>query len=238
LSLLELRDVVKRYASGDTVVRALDRANLAVDSGELVAIYGPSGSGKSTLLLIAAGMLAPDRGSVRYADRDIANLTDAESADLIRREIGFVFQSFFLLPGVTAIDNVALPLLAERISMREARRRAAPLLERVGLGHRMTHRPMQLSGGERQRVAVARALVNRPRLILADEPTGSLDTKSGTAVLELLSEICGEHRAAAIVVTHDPVAASIAARVHDLRDGRLSAPGAGGLRAPATTSEV
>lgn len=221
MSLLELRRVTKRYAIGDTVVRALSDVTIEVAPGEVVAVYGPSGSGKSTLLLVAAGMLSPDSGSVRFDGQDIASLTDQEAADLLRRDIGFVFQSFFLLPGITATDNAAVPLLAERVPMRDARERASLWLERVGLPHRMSHRPGQLSGGERQRVAIARALVNEPRLILADEPTGSLDSKTGRQMLELLADMCRERDSSLIVVTHDPLAAGVADRVLDLQDGRL-----------------
>ncbi len=223
MSVLELHDVTKHFATGDQVICALKGITLAVEPGELIAVYGPSGSGKSTLLLVAAGMVAPDAGSVRVAGTDISALSAAESAHLAQTEIGFVFQSFNLLQGATAADNAAFPLLAGRMSLDEARRRAAPWLDRVGLRRRLTHFPAQLSGGERQRVAIARALVHEPKLILADEPTGSLDTENGRLVLELLAEICRERQAAGVVVTHDPAAASIADRVLDLRDGMLSA---------------
>jgi len=223
VSGLELRDVVKHYPSGEETVRAVDGVTLAVAPGELVALYGPSGSGKTTLLLLAAGLLAPDRGAVRFGGRDLAVLSQREAAEYQRREVGFVSQSFDLLPGVPALDNAAVKLLADRVPLAAARREARPWLEHVGLGHRAQHLPAHLSGGERQRVALARALANGPRLVLADEPTGNLDSRRGAEVLALLLRVSREQQVAVLLVTHDPQAAEVADRVLTLRDGRLEA---------------
>jgi putative ABC transport system ATP-binding protein len=222
VSGLELRDVVKHYSSGDEVVRAVDGVTLSVARGEVVALYGPSGSGKTTLLLLAAGLVAPDRGSVRFDGCELGPLSNERLAEYQRRDVGFISQSFDLLPGVPAIDNAAIKLLADRVPLLAARREATPWMERVGLGRRLFHMPAQLSGGERQRVAIARALANGPRLLLADEPTGNLDTQRGTEVLSLLTRVSREHDAAVVLVTHDPQAAEMADRVLTLRDGLLS----------------
>ena len=224
MSGLELAAIVKHYRGAGEVVRAVDDVTLAVAAGEVLALYGPSGSGKTTLLLLAAALLAPDAGTVRFAGRDVGALSTEEAALYQRREVGFISQSFDLLPGVPALDNAAVKLLADRVPLAQARRDAAPWLERVGLERRLQHSPAQLSGGERQRVAVARALANGPRLVLADEPTGNLDTERGEAVLALLLRVSREHGAAVLLVTHDPQAAGIADRVLALRDGRLTAP--------------
>jgi putative ABC transport system ATP-binding protein len=218
---LELRAVVKHYAGTTELVRAVDGVTLTVRPGELVALYGPSGSGKTTLLLLAAGIVSPDAGSVCFDGRDLAALSDAERSDYQRRDIGFVYQSSHLLAGVPALENAAVKLLADRVSLDRARLAAIPWLERVGLGTRLGHVPAKLSGGERQRVAIARALVNRPRVILADEPTGNLDTRRGAEVLQLLADLCREREAGVLLVTHDPQAAAVADRVCTLRDGVL-----------------
>jgi putative ABC transport system ATP-binding protein len=219
---LEMREVVKHYRGSSEVVHAVDGITLSVGPGELVALYGPSGSGKTTVLLLAAGVLAPDAGSVRFDGRDLAERDDAELSAYQRRDIGFVYQSFHLLAGVPALENAAVKLLADRVPLDRARAMAVPWLERVGLGARLGHVPAQLSGGERQRVAIARALVNEPRLILADEPTGNLDTRRGAEILELLDELRRERGVAVLLVTHDPQAAAIADRVCTLRDGLLT----------------
>jgi putative ABC transport system ATP-binding protein len=217
---LELRAVVKHYQGGE-VVRAVDGVSLRIEPGELVALYGPSGSGKTTLLLLGASIEPPDAGAVLFDGRDLGTFSNAERAVHQRRKIGFVTQDAHLIPGVPAMENAALKLLADRVSLREARRHAGQWLERVGLGHRLDHDPARLSGGERQRVAIARALVNEPPLILADEPTGNLDSRRGREILTLLSGICHERGAGALLVTHDPAAAEIADRVLALRDGKL-----------------
>jgi putative ABC transport system ATP-binding protein len=221
-AVLELDDVVKHYAGpGGEVVRAVDGVALAIRAGEVVALHGPSGSGKSTLLMLAAALMAPDAGVVRFEGRDLATLSSSEAADYLRRTVGFVYQSFHLMAGVPAVENAAIKLLADRVPLAEARRAAVPWLERVGMGARLDHPPEELSGGERQRVAIARALVNEPRVILADEPTGSLDTQRGGEILALLAEIARQQRAAVLLVTHDAQAAAIADRVCILRDGKL-----------------
>jgi len=221
-AVLELHGVVKHFPSlGGEVVRAVDGVTLTVHAGEVVALHGPSGSGKSTLLMLAAAMIAPDAGLVRVHGQDLAGLSAGQVADYQRREIGFVYQSFHLMAGVPAVENAAIKLLADRVALGQARRVATAWLERVGLAGRLNHTPDQLSGGERQRVAIARALVNEPRVILADEPTGSLDTQRGGEILALLASIARQQRAAVLLVTHDPQAAAVADRVCTLRDGRL-----------------
>jgi len=223
-AVLELDGVVKHYAGfGGEVVRAVDGVSLAVRAGEIVALHGPSGSGKSTLLMLAAAIMAPDAGLVRFQGQDVGDLSAGETADYQRRKIGFVYQSFHLMAGVPAVENAAIKLLADRVPLNAARRATVPWLERVGLAARLNHTPDQLSGGERQRVAIARALVNEPQLILADEPTGSLDSQRGGEILALLADIARQQRVGVLLVTHDPQAAAIADRVCTLRDGQLAA---------------
>jgi putative ABC transport system ATP-binding protein len=220
--LLELRELVKHYpAIGGEPVRAVDGVSLKVEPGEMVALYGPSGSGKTTLLLMVATLLAPTSGAVLIGGRDVSSLSEREASHFRLSELGFIRQNFDLLPGVTAIDNAVLKLL-KSMRWREAHRQIAPLLERLGLGQRLEHRAELLSMGERQRVMIARALSTQPRLLLADEPTGSLDTQRGREVLELLTELCREHQVAIVLVSHDPQAAAYADRVYALRDGKLS----------------
>ncbi len=223
MSALELRDVVKHYACGDgEIVRAVDGVSLTILPGEFVALYGPSGSGKTTLLLMAAGLLAPDEGSVLFDGRDVVRRTPQEGALYRRREVGFVFQSFHLMPGASALENAALKLLSDGFTLEEACQAARPWLERVGLGERAAHTTDQLSMGERQRVAIARALVNEPRLLLTDEPTGNLDSKRSRETLALLRDLSHERQLPALLVTHDPQATAFVDRVHTLRDGQLS----------------
>lgn len=221
VSVLEFQGVVKHYADVDEVVRAVDDVTFSIKPGEMVALNGPSGSGKTTLLLLATALIKPDAGTVRVGEQDLAILSGRDVADYQRREIGFIYQSFHLMSGVPAVENAAVKLLADGVSLRDARSTAASWLERVGLGHRLDRSPERLSGGERQRVAIARALVNEPRLILADEPTASLDTKRGLEILSLLADIAHEQHSAVLLVTHDPQAAALADRVYGLRDGRL-----------------
>jgi putative ABC transport system ATP-binding protein len=219
--VLELRDLVKHYRIGvGEPVRAVDGVSLSVAAGELVALYGPSGSGKTTLLMIIAALLAPDSGSVLVEGREISALSVSDGARYRRRELGFVRQSLDLVPGVGVLDNAALKLLGT-MRKREAHRRVVPLLEMLGLAGRLKHRPDQLSMGERQRVMIARALSTEPKLILADEPTGSLDSTRGGEVLGLLRDVAHERSVAAVLVTHDPRAVAFADRVFALRDGRL-----------------
>lgn len=220
--MLELQELVKQFPSGGgEVVRALDGVSMSIAGGELVALYGPSGSGKTTLLTIVAALVPPDSGRVFVDGREVSALPAREAARYRRLDLGYVSQSLDLLPGVPAIDNAALKLFDLRVGVREARRRVAPLLERLGLGDRLHHRSDQLSAGERQRVLVARALATGPSLVLADEPTGSLDSERSHEVLTLLTEVCQEQGVAMLLVTHDPQAAAFANRVQALRDGRL-----------------
>jgi putative ABC transport system ATP-binding protein len=201
-------------------VRAVDGVSLEVGAGETVALFGPSGSGKTTLLLMIAALLKPTAGRVLIGGRDISSFSERQVSDFRLAELGFIRQSFDLLAGVSAIDNASLKLLATR-PWRQAQREITPLLERLGLGGRLRHRAETLSMGERQRVMIARALSTGPRLLLADEPTGSLDTRRGREVLELLRELCRERRVAVVLVSHDPMAAEYADRVLTLQDGRL-----------------
>jgi putative ABC transport system ATP-binding protein len=219
--MLQLRDVVKHYRAGDgDIVRAVDGVSLSVAPRELVALYGPSGSGKTTLLMLIAALLMPDAGTVTVNGRQVSSLSARERARYRRTELGFIRQSIDLIPGVRADDNAALKLLAST-DRRDAQRRISPLLERLGLDQRVTRRSEQLSMGERQRVMIARALSTDPRLVLADEPTASLDSRRGGEVLELLTEVCHERDVTVLLVTHDPAAAAFADQVHALRDGRL-----------------
>jgi putative ABC transport system ATP-binding protein len=220
--MLELRDLVKHYpAIGGEPVRAVDGVSLRVEPGEMVALYGPSGSGKTTLLLMIATLLAPTSGTVLIGGRDISSLSEREASRFRLTELGFIRQNFDLLPGVSAIDNAVLKLLKTH-RWSAAQREVAPLLERLGLGERLRHRAETLSMGERQRVMIARALSTEPSLLLADEPTGSLDTQRGREVLELLRGLCHERGVAVVLVSHDPMAAQYADRALALRDGRLS----------------
>jgi putative ABC transport system ATP-binding protein len=223
VSALELRDVIKHYPSGGETVRAVDGVSLTVSPTELVALYGPSGSGKTTLLELAAGLLSPDAGSVLFEGRDISRLPPGESALYRRREVGLVFQSFHLIAGASALDNAAVKLLADGMTLREAREQAGPWIDRVGLGARAHHTPARLSMGERQRIAIARALVNEPKLLLTDEPTGNLDSKRSREILALLRDICEEREIPGLLVTHDPQATSYTSKVFTLRDGQLRA---------------
>ena len=219
--MLELRDLVKHYPEvGGEPVRAVDGVSMTVEPGEMVALYGPSGSGKTTLLLMVATLLAPTSGAVLIGGRDVSSLSEREASHFRLSELGFIRQNFDLLPGVTAIDNAVLKLL-KTMRWRDAHRQVAPLLDRLGLGGRLEHRAETLSMGERQRVMIARALSTEPRLLLADEPTGSLDSQRGREVLELLTELCREHQVAIVLVSHDPQAAAYADRVYALRDGKL-----------------
>jgi putative ABC transport system ATP-binding protein len=221
VSGLQLREVVKHYHSGGETVRAVDGISLVIAPGELVSLYGPSGSGKTTLLQLTAGLLTPDSGSVVFDGRDIARLSTQESASYRLHDVGLVFQAFHLIAGASALENAAVKLLADGCSLRDAKRRARPWLDRVGLGARAEHVPAQLSMGECQRVAIARALVNEPRLLLTDEPTGNLDSKRSREILELLHELCSERQIPGLLVTHDPQAGAVTSSVYTLRDGRM-----------------
>jgi putative ABC transport system ATP-binding protein len=218
---LELVDIVKHYGSGDTEVRALTDVSLTVAPGELMAVMGPSGCGKSTLLHLAGGLEDPTAGQVRVAGLDVPLMPAADRAALRRSDVGYVFQRLNLVVSLTALENVMLPLELEGVGAREARARAREALAAVGLTEQVDRFPDDFSGGQQQRIAVARAVVGRRRLILADEPTGALDTMTGDQVIELLAGLPGREGTAVLLVTHEPRYASWADRVVFLRDGRI-----------------
>ena len=220
MSVLELRDVTKTYGEGATEVHALAGIDLSVDAGELVAVMGPSGSGKSTLLTIAGSLEEPTSGEVRIGGVSLATMPRDDKARLRRRTIGYVFQDFNLLPGLTSAENVSLPLELDGVPAKRAHAAGVAALERLGLGDQIDRYPEQLSGGERQRVAIARAVVGERRLVLADEPSGALDSKNGEAVMQMLRDACARG-VAAVVVTHDAHLATWADQVVVLRDGRM-----------------
>lgn len=219
--VLEAREVSKNYQMGEVTVRALDAVGFSVEKGEFVAVMGPSGSGKSTLLHLLGGLDEPSGGEIVLAGEPISHLSDDEVTRVRRQKVGFIFQFYNLVPTLTAEENVALPLLIDGKSVAAYRDKILGLLEMVGLQNRQHHKPDQMSGGQQQRVAIARAFVNDPEIVLADEPTGNLDSKSGTAILELLRRSCDELKQTIVMVTHDPRAASYADRVVFLKDGRI-----------------
>ena len=221
-ALIELTGVTKRFAMGERFVEALRGLDLTIHEGEFVAIMGPSGSGKTTLLEILGAISRPSDGTYRFDGEQIEDLDDDRLADLRARRIGFVFQTFNLMPRMSAVRNAALPLLYAGVPRRDREARARVLLERFGLGERLEHRPAQLSGGERQRVAVARSLVNDPRVLLADEPTGNLDEATGREILKVFRSLHAEGRTI-LVVTHSEQVAECAQRVVRIRDGRVDA---------------
>lgn len=219
--MIEARDLVKTYRLGESEVRALDGVSLRVERGEMVAIRGPSGSGKTTLMHVLGCLERPDGGAYILDGRDVSRLNKDQLAEIRNRRIGFVFQLFNLLPRMTALENVALPL--QYAARHDAKDRAAEALKKVGLGNRMEHEPQQLSGGQRQRVSIARALVTDPAIMLADEPTGALDSRSGEEILNLFKELNG-HGNTVIIVTHDLGVARHCQREIYIRDGRLTDP--------------
>ena len=221
-ALIALRGVTKMHRKSGEVIRALDGIDLEVAEKGMVAIVGASGSGKSSLLHVIGAMDRPSAGEVRVAGQDLNRLPEAALMRFRRQTVGFVFQAFNLIPNLTAVENVMLPMEFNAIAAPERRRRAAGLLERVDLSKRLAHRPRELSGGEQQRVAIARALANDPPLILADEPTGNLDSKTGQMIYELLKEISRERTV--LVVTHAEALAQMADRVVHIKDGRLVPP--------------
>jgi len=219
--LIQLRDVWKVYHLGDVEVRALRGVSVDIGVGEFVAIVGASGSGKSTCMNLIGCLDQPTRGTYRLGDVDVSTLSVNERAAIRSRRIGFVFQNFNLLGRSTALENVALPMIYANVSFAEQRRRARELLAAVGLGAREQHMPSQLSGGQQQRVAIARALANGPSLLLADEPTGNLDTESSTEIMELFLRLRRERRLTIVVVTHEPHIADYTERIVTFRDGRI-----------------
>lgn len=219
-AMLALTRVVKEYRVGEEPVRALDGIDLRLEAGEFTAVIGPSGSGKSTLLHMLGALDRPDSGSIRFQGTEIGDLSEERQSEFRRHRVGFVFQFFNLLPTLSAWENVAVPKLLDGTGLRKAKPRALALLEQVGLGARAEHRPAELSGGQMQRVAVARALIMDPPLILADEPTGNLDSKTGAAILELLATVAGSGNSV-VMVTHDRGAVDYCDRVVTLGDGRI-----------------
>jgi putative ABC transport system ATP-binding protein len=220
--MIEARQLHKSYAIGNRRIEVLNDVSIQVAAGEFAVIQGSSGSGKSTLLSILSGLDRPDSGTVHIQGQDITDLSEDDLAPLRNRTFGFVFQSFYLVPSLSALENVMFP--AELSNSSEAAAEAQTLLERVGLGQRQQNMPHQLSGGEQQRVAICRALINRPAIIFADEPTGNLDSNSGQAILELMLEFQREFGAALLMVTHNPDIARRADTRFDLADGRLTGP--------------
>ena len=219
--LLQAIDVVRDYPSGDTVIHALRNVSLAADPGELVAVRGRSGSGKTTFLNILGGLDHPTSGRVIIDGHEVSSMSEDELVDVRRRSVAFIFQSFGLVPILSAAENVEIPLRLVKTNARERDGRVHELLELVGLGGRAKHRPHELSGGEQQRVAIARALANRPRILLADEPTGQLDSETGHVIMMLLRDVVRTEGVTAVVATHDPVMLDVADRVLELRDGEL-----------------
>lgn len=221
MPVLEAKSVKKEYKLGQHVVNALTGVNFIVEEGEFVAIMGPSGSGKSTLLHLLGGLDSPTDGNITLAGQSLAKLSEHKTTLVRRHNVGFVFQFFNLLPTLTAEENVLLPVIIDGKNPRKYKERLSNILDLVGLLDRRKHKPDQLSGGEQQRVAIARALITEPAILLADEPTGNLDTKTGTAIMELLRRSCNELNQTVIAVTHDPKAAAYANRVIFLRDGDI-----------------
>jgi putative ABC transport system ATP-binding protein len=221
VSIVEARQLTRVYGTGDTAVVALDHVDVSIDEGEFVAVMGPSGCGKSTLLNLVGGLDRPTTGQVLIDGLDIATMSDRSLTQLRRRRLGFVFQFFNLIPVLTVAENAALPLTLDDVAAQTAKAKAAEWLEKVGLSGKLESRPDQLSGGQQQRVAVARALVTEPALILADEPTGNLDTKSADEIADLLKQVAEEWGRAVVMVTHDPRIASHARRIIFMRDGRI-----------------
>ena len=218
---IQLVEICRHFELGSTDVKALDKINLEIDQGEFVALVGPSGSGKSTLLNLLGGLDRPTSGELNMQGLGLQDATETELTAHRRHNVGFIFQSFNLLPTLTALENVALPLMLSGVPLKERHARAADLLKRVGLDHRLDHRPTEMSGGEQQRAAIARALVNNPQLILADEPTGNLDSSTGDEVMQLLRNLNAESGVTLVVVTHDPEVAAYADRIVYLRDGGI-----------------
>jgi putative ABC transport system ATP-binding protein len=220
--MLELDGVVRHYHGLGEEVRAVDGVSFALDAGEMLALHGPSGSGKTTLLLLIAALVKPESGVIRFDGREVSAFNEKQASDYLMRDVGFIYQNFHLMPRVSALENAATHLVLAGVGMRQAASLALPWLERVGLGERLNYPPERLSGGERQRVAIARALAGEPKLILADEPTGNLDSVRSRETVQLLHSLARHARAAVLLVTHDLEAAAVADRRMTMRDGRLS----------------
>jgi putative ABC transport system ATP-binding protein len=219
--VIEISEAWKLHKLGDEVVKALVAAELTVMPGEFVCLMGPSGSGKSTLLNIIGGLDRPTKGTVKVAGRDTATLTESQFAALRHDTIGFIFQSYNLIPFLSAVENVELPLMFEPYDRKSLRKRALELLELVGLGHRVHHQPTKMSGGEQQRTAIARSLISNPTLVLADEPTANLDHRTGETVVRMLRDLCSELGVTVVASTHDPTVADEASRVVRMKDGQI-----------------
>ena len=242
LYAVQTTDLCRHYRMGSSIIRAVDGISLCIERGGFVALLGQSGSGKSTLLNLLAGLDRPTSGSVRVQGRDLAGMSAQELACYRRNDVGMVFQAFHLIPNMTITENVELPMRFAEVDRGERAQRVRESLERVGLGHRLQHRPSELSGGEQQRVAIARALVNRPALLLADEPTGNLDSRTGEDILDLIRELSLSLRTTVVMVTHErPLAERYAQRLIFLGDGKLlsftpttPSPGLAGAEVPGT----
>lgn len=221
MALIQVENLTKVYGKGETAVTALDNVSLSVEAGEFLAVMGPSGCGKSTLLYLMGGLDRPSGGRVIIKDQDLNQLSDDALTRLRRREIGFVFQFYNLIPVLTAMENAAMPILLDGARTYKAKAKAREWLEKVGLGDRLNNRPDQLSGGQQQRVAIARALVAEPELILADEPTGNLDTRASDEIADLLRQVANQWGRAVVMVTHDPSVAAHADRILFLKDGLI-----------------
>ena len=220
-TLIQLKDICKVYNPGENEVRALDHINLEIMEGELVAIIGQSGSGKSTLMNMLGCLDVPTSGSYYLHGQDVSHLKDNELSAIRNKEIGFIFQGFNLIANLNAVENVELPLIYRGIGKQERRKLAKEALEMVGLGHRMDHKPSEMSGGQQQRVAIARAIAAKPPVILADEPTGNLDSHTSEEVMELMQRVVREQKKTLVMVTHDDHLATYADRVFHIRDGRI-----------------
>jgi len=221
MPLVQTENLTKVYGKGETAVTALNGVSISVESGELVAVMGPSGCGKSTLLHLLGGLDLPTKGSVKIDGKSLASLSDKELAQLRRRKIGFIFQFFNLIPILDAVDNAALPLLLDGVNSKQAKQKATELLTKLGLGARLGNRPDELSAGQQQRVAIARALLTDPALVLADEPTGNLDSRAADEIAGLLHEVAKVWGHAVLMVTHDPRIAAYADRIVFLKDGTV-----------------
>ena len=219
--VIEISDVWKLHKLGDEVVKALVAADLTVMPGEFVCLMGPSGSGKSTLLNIIGGLDRPTKGTVKVAGKNTATLTESQFAALRHDTVGFIFQSYNLIPFLSAVENVELPLMFEPYDRKALRKRATELLELVGLSHRINHQPTKMSGGEQQRTAIARSLISNPTLVLADEPTANLDHKTGETVVRMLRDLCSTIGVTVVASTHDPIVAEEASRVVRMKDGQI-----------------